>query len=123
MPAIPIISLIPLNGCIFLLAKPSLTALPLTFKQPTDSLLPSNKAGPSSPFNSPEKVNGHKKHEQSIALGSLLLCRESESLIKDHKTTQEVPWSVLYCFFIPIFNNKWKKTSPKSKTGHHMGSF
>ena len=63
MPAIPIISLIPLNRCIFLFAKPSLTALPLTFKQPMGSLLPSNKAAPSSPFNSPEKVNGHKKHD------------------------------------------------------------
>ena len=86
MLAIPIISLIPRNGCIFLFAKPSLTALPLTFKQRMDSLLPSNKAVPSSPFHSPEKVNGHKKHEQSIALGSLLLCRESESLIKSWST-------------------------------------
>ena len=61
MPAIPIINLIPGNGCIFLLAKPSLTALPWTFKQRMDSRLPSNRAEPSLPLNSPEKVNGHRK--------------------------------------------------------------
>ena len=61
MPGTPSISLIPLNECIFLLVKPSLPALPLTFKQRMDSRLPSNKAEPSSLFNSPEKVNGHEQ--------------------------------------------------------------
>ena len=53
------INLIPGNGCIFLWAKPSLTALPWTFKQPTDSRLRLNKAEPSLPLNFPEKVNEH----------------------------------------------------------------
>ena len=81
MPVIPTINLIRRNGCIFLLAKPSLTALPWIFKQPMDNQLRLNKAEPSSPLNSPEKVN---EDEQLIALG--LLC--SELFNKDHKTTK-----------------------------------
>ena len=103
MPAIPIISLIPRNECIFLLVKPSLTALPLTFKQRMDSRLPSNKAEPSSLFNSPEKVNGHDN------------CLDCFSEEPRNKKAYRYPWVLLACLTACLTacwlgSEKWKGT-------------
>ena len=51
----------PLNSCISLCAKTSLTPSTLTFKQPMVNQHPSNKATLSSPFNSLEKVNAPRR--------------------------------------------------------------
>jgi len=50
-----------------------------------------------------------------IGGGKPLSIRKMQGGFKSDKTTQEVPWNMLHWFFIPIFDNKWEKTSPKSK--------
>ena len=80
----------PGNGCIFLWAKPSLTALPWTFKQRLDSRLRLNKAEPSSPFNSPEKVNEHEQIKITIKCHGTFFIGPSFLLTTSRKNESKV---------------------------------